>query len=399
MNELDYQRQVEDGLSRHGFATVTSPEMLTARLAFITQRKESWGQLFLAVATMAEAELGDRRTALVADIAAWMQSTQEETQERCYLLLVFPFTKQVPDAVATEIRTLRHDGAGERWGVIPWTADLEVELVDRPTGFPRLGDEVARTLTSVPRGKVEEVWRKASGPRIGARSAIFGNLGYVPATRAILALTIAYYVAALLTSPGGLLGPITAEMLRSWGGIHGVLVLREGQHWRLITYLFLHGGLLHLGFNMWALWNVGRYVELLFGTRRMLFIYLFAGVVAGMASTMLRPVPNWSVGASGAVLGLLGALVYFARAMPGRHVDLRQLMTVVVINLAYGFFIPIIDNYAHLGGFAGGFLAAWAVGVAGERSGWRISAMAVGTLMLIVILSGLISLPHIPLFR
>jgi rhomboid protease GluP len=399
MNELDYLRQVEEGLSGHGFAEVTSPEPLTARLAFVVERKESWGRLFLAVATMAEAESGDRRTTLAADTAAWVQSTHEEAQERCFLLLVFPFANQVPDAVTDEIRALRQDGADERWGLIPWTADLEVELVDRPTGFPRVGEEVARTLTAVPRGKVEEVWRKASGPKIGARSAIFGNLGYVPATRAILALTIAYYAAAMLTSPGGLFGAVTGQMLLSWGGIHGALVLGEGQHWRLLTYLLLHGGLLHLGFNMWALWNVGRYVEMLFGTKRMLFIYLFSGVVAGMASTMLRPVPNWSVGASGAVLGLLGALVYFARAMPGRHVDLRQLMTVVVINLAYGFFIPIIDNYAHLGGFAGGFLAAWAVGVAGERTPWRTYAMAAGSFFLIVILSGLVSLPHITLFR
>jgi len=142
--------------------------------------------------------------------------------------------------------------------------------------------------------------------------------------------------------------------------------IRAGEVWRLLTAGLVHGNLLHLFMNGLVLNNVGGVVERLLGARRMLLV-LWGGVFTGsLASFATNPHP--SVGISGGVFALVGALLAvglrYRRRLPPplRGMLIRGPVEVIILNLALGLSLPIIDNAAHLGGLAGGFLLALAAG-------------------------------------
>ncbi|WP_369689636.1 rhomboid family intramembrane serine protease [Neobacillus niacini] len=132
----------------------------------------------------------------------------------------------------------------------------------------------------------------------------------------------------------------------------------DGEWWRFITPIFLHIGFLHLAMNTLALYFLGPAVERIFGNLRFLLIYLFAGISGVIASFIFSP--NISAGASGAIFGCFGALLYFALIYPKLFFRTMgpSVITVLVFNLIFGFTVSIVDNAGHLGGLAGGFLAA-----------------------------------------
>jgi rhomboid protease GluP len=131
-----------------------------------------------------------------------------------------------------------------------------------------------------------------------------------------------------------------------------------GQYYRFVTAMFLHANFTHIGFNAFALYSLGLDVERFYGTPRFLAIYFLAGLGGSLASYALSP--NDSVGASGAIFGLIGALgafFYRSRRLFGEmsRQQLGSLIFVTLINLGIGFTTPQIDNFAHLGGlFVGG---------------------------------------------
>ncbi len=133
-----------------------------------------------------------------------------------------------------------------------------------------------------------------------------------------------------------------------------------GEYWRLITPLFLHGGILHLGFNSYFLYVVGPQVERSFGSARFAAIYFLAGLAGTIASFALTPAR--SIGASGALFGVIGALIpllYHNRDVlrnPRRQIG--QIVQVIVINLVIGL-APEIDNWSHAGGLLAGVVLAW----------------------------------------
>lgn len=138
----------------------------------------------------------------------------------------------------------------------------------------------------------------------------------------------------------------------------------DGQVWRLVTPMFLHGGLWHVFVNMYSLYALGPGVEHLFGWRRMLAVYLISGVAGVELSLAFSAAP--SLGASGAIFGLLGALgafLYLHRTTLGRsaEIHLRRIAFVALINLGLGL-LPGIDNWAHLGGLIGGAALAFLAG-------------------------------------
>lgn len=161
---------------------------------------------------------------------------------------------------------------------------------------------------------------------------------------------------------------LLASRLASNGAALYILGAKEnqaidsGQWWRLLTPMVLHGNLTHLLFNSWALYSLGMEAERMFGTARFLAVYLLAGLAGSIASYMFNPAAL-SVGASGAIFGLLGALAAFsfsARSLIGweaSKMQLGQMATLVVINLAFGLAVPNIDNSAHIGGLLVGGLA------------------------------------------
>jgi len=169
---------------------------------------------------------------------------------------------------------------------------------------------------------------------------------------------------------------VRSIQLVDWGSNVGRLTL-HGEWWRMVTSLFLHGSLLHLAFNMIALWQVGQLVERLFGSLRFAALYMIAGVCGSLASVLWNPHVN-SVGASGAIFGIVGGLLAFTRrensGVPPTVVnDLRgSLLPFLVFNLAAGFLYPHTDNAAHIGGLIGGWLAglllARSLHVPAERS-------------------------------
>ncbi len=128
-----------------------------------------------------------------------------------------------------------------------------------------------------------------------------------------------------------------------------------GQPWRLITAIFLHGGLLHIGFNMWVLMDIGPMVEEMYGSARYLFLYVATGVAGYLLSSS---VGHFSVGASGSLLGLIGVLL---AATTGRKSMAAQALRSALIRwLIYiavlGFLFSGTDNYAHFGGVASGYV-------------------------------------------
>jgi membrane associated rhomboid family serine protease len=157
----------------------------------------------------------------------------------------------------------------------------------------------------------------------------------------------------------------TVEDLIGFGASYGARVA-EGEWWRLLTCTFLHGGLIHLAVNMWSLRILGPAIENLYGNAAFLLLYLFSGLGASVASSCWNP-SGVSVGASGSITGLVGALVAFFVAH--RHempmglfrAQMRSVGLVILINAFIGISMPRVDNAAHLGGLVTGLACGFAL--------------------------------------
>ncbi len=140
--------------------------------------------------------------------------------------------------------------------------------------------------------------------------------------------------------------------------------VKAGEIYRLITATFLHADFFHLLFNMYALYLIGSQLEGFYGKTKYTLIYLISGIFGSMLSLLFLG-PNWSLGASGAIFGLFGSLLYFGyhyRIYLGTTIK-TQILPIILINLVLGFAIPGIDVMAHLGGLIGGILISMAVGI------------------------------------
>lgn len=174
--------------------------------------------------------------------------------------------------------------------------------------------------------------------------------------------------------------------LLAFGANYKPLVL-AGQTWRLLTCAFLHIGILHLLVNMYALYVIGPQLESFFGKTKYLLIYLFSALCGSLLSITFSS--NVSAGASGAIFGLLGALLYFGyhyRVYLG-NVMKSQIIPIIILNLLVGFTLQGIDNAAHIGGFVAGIFASMAVGVKYKSTtmdkvnGWIVSIIYIGFLI------------------
>jgi membrane associated rhomboid family serine protease len=191
--------------------------------------------------------------------------------------------------------------------------------------------------------------------------AAFGGVA-APATFTLIALNVVAYLVEIAGGAGGLSG--TSGSIINDFGLRGISVA-DGEWYRLLTGGFLHAGLIHLGFNMFALFILGRLLEPSIGTARFVALYfasLFAGAFGALALT--DPITT-TVGASGAVFGLFGAAFVIAR---GRGLDTiaSELGFLLLINLALTFGVSGISIGGHLGGLAGGLICAMLI-VAGEQ--------------------------------
>ena len=179
-----------------------------------------------------------------------------------------------------------------------------------------------------------------------------------PVTRILIVLNGAVFVWLWLTG-----GWDSSSSLIAHGAISPAYVLERGQWWRIVSGAFLHDGFLHIGVNMFSLWQLGTVVEVLIGSSRMLQVYVLSMVGSGLAIVLLGPeVPT--IGASGAILGLFGALISVGLRLgpPGRKMAM-SMVPILVLNLVITFAIPNIAIWAHLGGFATGFLVGFGMRV------------------------------------
>ena len=174
-----------------------------------------------------------------------------------------------------------------------------------------------------------------------------------PATYVLLALI------TLIAIAEWLLGAFANEQILPAVGAIVPHLFADRQYWRLITAMFLHANWLHWAANTWSLFQLGTFYETLFGTRRFLFMYFATGICASTASALGNHV---SVGASGAIFGILGAFIFSVRRSPQyRHQPwtrslTQQLVFWTIVNIGIGLAVPQIDNRAHIAGLVSGLL-------------------------------------------
>ena len=200
-------------------------------------------------------------------------------------------------------------------------------------------------------------------------------------TYGILAILVLVFLYSIL-------GELNDDYLVLNFGVNGHFI-RAGQIYRLITGAFIHIDPMHLLCNCYSLYIIGTQIENFYGKSKFSLIYLVSAICGSLLSIALNN--GTSIGASGAIFGLLGAYAYFGyhyRVYFG-SVLLKQVAPIIIINLAIGFMVTGIDNYAHIGGLVGGFLISMALGVNSKDTkkqhiqGIILSTMFIGFLLVL----------------
>ena len=187
----------------------------------------------------------------------------------------------------------------------------------------------------------------------------------------IVTTCIALYVVALLLQPEAIMQPRGMLSLLSPGtralyqlGMTGGIAWQLGWWWTLFTAIYLHGGVLHILFNVMWIRNLGPAVTDVYGPGRAFVLFNVAGAFGFLVSNVMSPAP--SIGASGSIFGLLAALIVYGRRR-GSSMMSQQLWQWAIVLFVFGFIMPGINNWAHAGGFAGGWLGAYAMGFIDEQ--------------------------------
>jgi membrane associated rhomboid family serine protease len=214
-------------------------------------------------------------------------------------------------------------------------------------------------------------FRKGPGRRIVT--------GGVTATKILLAALFAMFALELLVGGANALfqGPPERTLIRL--GAMQPFLIADGQYWRLFSAIFLHAGLLHIGFNAYALWIFGAAMELALGRTRFLLVFFVTGFLASAASYAFGPVVSVGVGASGAIFGVFGAFIaynYRRRDLAIAAARLRMAMILILINAVFAFYVRQIDWRAHLGGLVAGFAAGMVAEGWGDRGTRRVVLVA-----------------------
>lgn len=186
----------------------------------------------------------------------------------------------------------------------------------------------------------------------------------------IVASCVVLYVLSLALDPGAIAGGGLFNLLAPGNdalarlGMTSGYDLAAGRWWTLLTAIYLHGGLLHIFFNVMWIRQLGPAVTEVYGPARAFVIFSLAGVAGFALSDAVSPYP--SVGASGSIFGLLAALIVYGRRRGSTHMT-AQLWQWAILLFVMGFFLSHVNNWAHAGGFAGGWLAATAMRFGDEK--------------------------------
>jgi rhomboid protease GluP len=206
-------------------------------------------------------------------------------------------------------------------------------------------------------------------PGMWGLTSVLGNVGRtVPFDQVVIGGSVFLYLCMLVVDPEGIgrgfslfnLLPPSPESSLRFGATGALPVWRLGRWWTVLSAGWLHGNLLHIAFNLSWLRILAPGVAELYGASRMVILYTFSSVFAFVLTSTFGQFfgARYTVlGASAAVFGLLGALIWYGRATGSRMLG-RQAWSWAIGGIVFGFFFPMVDNWAHLGGFAGGYIAA-----------------------------------------
>ncbi|MBK7768230.1 MAG: rhomboid family intramembrane serine protease [Sulfuritalea sp.] len=202
-----------------------------------------------------------------------------------------------------------------------------------------------------------------SEPRLSLHDLISQRPSQPWVTRVLIVANLLAFVALLFAGAG--LWHSSSAVQFAWGASFGPAT-KDGEWWRLGSAMFLHFGVLHLGMNMWALWDGGRLVERMYGHARFAALYMVSGLTGNLLSLITQGDRAVSGGASGAVFGVFGALLVFlwGERRQLHRSEFRWMFWGAtgfsLANIAFGFVVPGIDNAAHIGGFLTGILGGMA---------------------------------------
>ncbi len=235
-------------------------------------------------------------------------------------------------------------------------------MVPAPVGF-HCPDCVKQARAGGSRARVvgrQQIRSRWSAGGLGA--------GLAPVTRILIGVNVALFVVEILVGAVGFIGGGSTAALVSMGALVPAYVW-DGDYWRLFSAMFLHGGLLHIAFNMYALYLGGSFLERIAGRTKYIIIYLVAGVSGNVAVLVLAPALSVTIGASTAIFGIFGALfvysLHYRDSAAGQA--LRSMGAIIVINLLFTFLIPGISWQGHIGGLVGGVAALEALSWFGRR--------------------------------
>jgi rhomboid protease GluP len=202
-----------------------------------------------------------------------------------------------------------------------------------------------------------------------ALSRLGRDLGFTPF---VIGACVVLYAATLLADPSGMrtggLGFLSPSGASLWAfGMSGAMpIFGDGRWWTVLTAGWLHGGILHILFNMMSVRNVAPIVADFYGASRMVIIYVIGGVVGFTVSSVMGVLlpgvwivggASYTVGASAGITGLIGAVLYYGKRSGSRNV-FDQAKSWIFGFLIMGFLLPFIDNWAHVGGLAGGYFCS-----------------------------------------
>ncbi|MGV2291741.1 rhomboid family intramembrane serine protease [Trinickia sp. YCB016] len=213
-------------------------------------------------------------------------------------------------------------------------------------------------------------------------------------TYALIAINVLVYVAMCASGVNPLVPNGAAAI--PWGSDFGPYTL-DGQWWRLFTAMFVHFGFVHIAFNMFVLYQIGRVTERMYGNAPFLALYLFSGLTSSIVSVLWHPTLN-RAGASGAIFGVFGALLVFLlkyrKELPASLAsrDRNALLIYVVCVLIQGFLQKGVDYGGHVGGLIGGIAIGWPLARSVEpstRSQGTFASVALALLLACLVLSGL----------
>ncbi|MDI3298608.1 MAG: rhomboid family intramembrane serine protease [Bacillota bacterium] len=332
------------------------------RLAELAERvliRERWGRLeVLALLPPGVAADGERLEEALRELAAWSEGLRTWSGRRVEAAAVAVVEAGSPAGL--EPGTFLAEGGRS---VHLLVADPARGELQGPAGaarhpalrrFEPIGPDERRRMEEQPPPRRRGLGRWLAVPGSAANPWV---------TTTLLAL-----IGAVGLLEGARSDPFSPSLLVDWGArLNAFIVL--GELWRLMAYAWLHGSWIHLLLNGFALLQVGPLAEGAYGHARTLLIYLAGAVVAGLAGLVGLPASSLAVGASGAIMALLGATLAALWSSPGalRRQMLTPMVIWVLVILGYGLVVPNIDNWAHLGGLVAGVVLGLLMGRPGER--------------------------------